>query len=459
ERRLVSKIDTGILVYACIGYFVKTLDQSNIQNAYVSGMQNDLSMFGNQLNNAVLLFNIPYCILAIPSNILITKVRPSLYLPILELGWAALTIAKGFVKDYNQLYWLSFFLGAFEAGYSTWYTREEFSKRLTLFAVTSSLGSMFSGYLQAAVLGLDGRGGYSGWRWLFILDGIISFASAMIGFFFIPDFPRTTSWKWFTPEERELAVQRLERQGRANKAVLSWKSIPRVLGRWHFWAFVPLYAIYNSASTAWGNLIYLLKDQGYPLWQRNVYPTGVSAITAVSYLVAGWYADAFHDRFSVIFFPMIVSFVFVTILAVWDVPFSLKFASYYLAAVSSPISSVMAYLTEVIDADLVERSLVIAFMNSGSYTVFIIGQIVLWPQTSAPRFPVGNWYTAVTLFIGLFVTVAIRYLHQRDVKRGIVYLPEGIKKRSEYEAEHAASEEEKVKEDPLKDDEPSKESA
>ncbi|KAI9325709.1 major facilitator superfamily domain-containing protein [Zopfochytrium polystomum] len=430
ERNLVTKIDLGILIYACIGYLVKTLDQANINNAYLSGMKEELGMYGNELNNAVLAFNVPYCILAIPSNILITKIRPSLYLPLLELGWTICTIAKGFVHSPTQLYILSGILGAFEAGYfpavtyiiSSWYTKTEFSKRMTLFAT-------------AVYSNLNGSNGLAGWRWLFIVDGLISFVSAIIGFFLIPDFPETTKWRYFTADEIQLASSRLKKDGRDNKVVYNWDLVKRVFGRWHFYLFVPLYAIYNSASTAWTNFSFLLKANGYQVWQINVYPTGVYAVMAVSYLALGWYADARGDRFSVVFFPMAVSAVFVTLLAVWDIPFSLKFASYYLAGVSAPIATTMAYLTAVIDSDAVERTLVIAAMNSASYTIFIIGQIWLWPQTASPRFPVGNRYTAVTLWVGLLVTVAIKILWERDLRRGVVHSAEGtiVKKKADQE--------------------------
>ncbi|KAJ3344071.1 hypothetical protein HDU93_003234 [Gonapodya sp. JEL0774] len=435
ERRLVNKIDMGILIYATFGYFIKTLDQSNINNAFLSGMREDLGMFGNELNYAVLNFNVPYCVLAIPSNILLTKVRPSLYLPLLEVGWAVLTISKGFVKNVNTLYLLQFLLGAFEAGYfpgvvyliSTWYTNTELSKRFAIFSVTSAIGAMFSGYLQTACISLAGKGGLEGWQWLFVVDGLLSFSSALLGFWLIPDFPETTKWTYFTPEEIELAKTRLVKNGKSGNVKYSWDLLKRVFGRWHWYLFTILYAIYNSSATAWGQLGFLLKfGGGFSVQQINLYPTGVNAVTAFFTFFWGWYADFSGNRFIVIFLPMTISAIFITILAVWDVPFGLKFASYFFAAVSTPISNTMAYLSTIVDSDPVERTLIIGSMNTASYVVFIVGQLVLWPTTSAPRYPVGYIYTATTLWVGLFVTLGINYLWKRDLKRGIIYTPDGV---------------------------------
>ncbi|KAG9495837.1 hypothetical protein J7337_012395 [Fusarium musae] len=49
QRRLLFKVDAFILTFASIGYFLKNIDQTNINNAFLSGMQEDLEMFGNQL--------------------------------------------------------------------------------------------------------------------------------------------------------------------------------------------------------------------------------------------------------------------------------------------------------------------------------------------------------------------------------------------------------------------------
>ena len=48
----------------------------------------------------------------------------------------------------------------------------------------NSLGSMFSGYLQAAAYkNLNGAMGLSGWRWLFIIDGVITLPIAFVGMY------------------------------------------------------------------------------------------------------------------------------------------------------------------------------------------------------------------------------------------------------------------------------------
>ena len=49
QRWLLFKVDAFVLTFASIGYFLKNLDQYNVNNAFLSGMQEDLEMFGNEL--------------------------------------------------------------------------------------------------------------------------------------------------------------------------------------------------------------------------------------------------------------------------------------------------------------------------------------------------------------------------------------------------------------------------
>lgn len=55
---------------------------------------------------------------------------------------------------------------------------------------------------------MDGYRGLRAWRWLFLIEGLVTIGVAFAAFFVLPNFPRTTSW--LTEEERQMAVWRLE---------------------------------------------------------------------------------------------------------------------------------------------------------------------------------------------------------------------------------------------------------
>jgi ACS family pantothenate transporter-like MFS transporter len=107
------------------------------------------------------------------------------------------------------MYALRFFIGLFEAcsfpGYiamlGNWYGPKELTKRLAILLQIESIASMFSGYLQAGLYSsMNGRAGLAGWRWLFIMDAIISFPIAIWGYFGLPDRPDNTRAFYFSEE-------------------------------------------------------------------------------------------------------------------------------------------------------------------------------------------------------------------------------------------------------------------
>lgn len=81
-----------------------------------------------------------------------------------------------------------------------WYTRSEAQKRFSFFFSSTSLAGAFGGLLASGIAKMDGMRGYSGWRWVFIIEGILTSVVAIILFFFIADFPEDV--KWLNEEER-----------------------------------------------------------------------------------------------------------------------------------------------------------------------------------------------------------------------------------------------------------------
>jgi len=81
QRWLLFKLDAFVLTFASLGYFLKNLDLYNVNNAFLSGMEEDLSMYGNQLVTSTSIFTVGYVIGQIPSNLLLTRVSPRWVIP------------------------------------------------------------------------------------------------------------------------------------------------------------------------------------------------------------------------------------------------------------------------------------------------------------------------------------------------------------------------------------------
>lgn len=132
--------------------------------------------------------------------------------------WGAVSTSTAAVKSYKGLLVVRVFLGVTEAVFfpgviyflSAWYTKNELGKRLAALFMFQMLGSAFGGFVAAACLTLDGVHGIAGWRWLFIVEGVVTIGCGLISVFFMPEYPHNA--RLLKPVEREYAVWRLERE-------------------------------------------------------------------------------------------------------------------------------------------------------------------------------------------------------------------------------------------------------
>ncbi|KAJ5122121.1 hypothetical protein N7526_009058 [Penicillium atrosanguineum] len=210
ERKLLWKLDLCICPLVMSIFLVAYLDRSNVGNAAVAGMPEDIGLVGNQLGNAVSLFYATYVFFEIPFSMLLKKLRPNRLIAILIIGFSATIISAGFIKNVAGLYTTRLFLGVFESGLfpcltlllTTFYKREEQAQRISYLFVSAALSGGFGGLLAFGLLRLDGTAGLEGWRWLFIVEGLMSAVVGVATFFFLPNNYETAYF--LTEEEKEL---------------------------------------------------------------------------------------------------------------------------------------------------------------------------------------------------------------------------------------------------------------
>lgn len=165
------------------------LTLSSIGNAKIAGMDEALSLTDNQYSLAIILFQIAYVVFGVPSNMLLSRLRPSRYIPAIVFLWGGVVACLAAIQTPAQLLAIRFVLGIAEAGYSPavlfmismWYRRREQSKRFMFFWTAGILAGAFAGILAGAIAsGMDGRYGIAGWRWLFLLEGVLTMGLALI---------------------------------------------------------------------------------------------------------------------------------------------------------------------------------------------------------------------------------------------------------------------------------------
>jgi MFS transporter, ACS family, pantothenate transporter len=140
----------------------------------------------------------------------------------------------------------------------------------------------------------------------------------------LPDTPYTTK-AWFLKErEKELAIERVKKAGKAAPEKPTLKTIGRVLTRWRWYAFVLGYVLYGSACGAVNYFGIWLKAEGFSVVDRNVIPTGSNLISGFCILLWGFLSDYTGSRFAFVFGPLAFGLLPNGILAFWPASQSLK---------------------------------------------------------------------------------------------------------------------------------------
>ncbi|KAF8587874.1 MFS general substrate transporter [Ramaria rubella] len=427
EQRLLLKIDWFILSYCCLMYFTNYLDRSNINNAYVSGMKEELNMQGTDFNKINTLFTCGYIVGMIPNNLILQRVAPRIWLPSMQIIWGLLTVCTSTVKNVQQIYAIRFLQGIAESStfvgthyiLGSWYKPGELGKRSGIFTSSGLAGTLFSGLLQAAVYqNLNGSGGRSGWRWLFIIDSIITFPIALYGFFVFPDVPATTTAFYLSEEERLLANERIEAEERSRS--FSWKAAKRVLSRWRWYGCSLLFAISGETESFGSNNLmgqWLKSVGGYTVEQIDNYPSGLTAFGIASTLVCSSLTDSSRSRAR---WPVLVYFCICCIVSsicilVWRSPTGLKFFAWYLSGASyAGQATTFAWANQICADDDFERGIVLASMNMWNNVVNAWWPLVFYPATDAPKFQKGMYAMIGVCIATLVVTWTVWWMEKRE---------------------------------------------
>jgi MFS family permease len=182
-------------------------------------MQEDLNMTDVEWSAGISLFYVGYIISQIPANVIIAKGKPRWLLPACMLGWSAVTISMPAMKSSWSFMLCRFLVGVTEGPFlpavslmtSSWYTKEESPLRMGIWHAGNIISNVFSGLLAAAILtNMDNVAGLHAWQWFFLLEGIVSIMVAILGFWYLPNWPNDTGSYYFTAEESAMAQYRAD---------------------------------------------------------------------------------------------------------------------------------------------------------------------------------------------------------------------------------------------------------
>ncbi|KAH9881011.1 hypothetical protein J1614_001504 [Plenodomus biglobosus] len=339
QKRIVRKVDLRLIPTLGFMYCVSLMDRTNLGVAMVAGMGVDLKLTGQRYSLIVLLFFITYVALQPPATVVLRKLGPRIFLPLIVVLWGIVTVGASFVKEWHTMLPLRLLLGIFEAGFfpgsayllSCWYKRFELQKRNTVFFLIGMMSSAFSGILGYLFSLLSGKGyqaaywlgvhygptkkapttpvsfgpGISGWRWIFLLQGVLTILIGLIGWYYIVDFPElaakssTMQKKFLNQDEVDFIVARIE-EDRHDVVAEEFNLAKYCKGALDLkvWGFAMIFMMTTTVTYAIAYFLPIILKDG-----MGFSPAAANCLIAPPYVFAGmvmmvmaWLGDKYHLR-------------------------------------------------------------------------------------------------------------------------------------------------------------------
>lgn len=431
EKKLILKLDILLCLYSMMAYWVKYLDQTNLNNAYVSGMKESLGMKGNDLVHTQAVFTVGSIVFQIPFMYILYRAPLNYVLPALDFCWSCFTLGVYKANNTSHLQAMRFFIGVFEAPcylayqylFGSWYKVDEITRRSMIYYIGQYLGVLTSGLLQAAIYNsLNMVNGLEGWRWMFIIDAIISFAVGTIGFYVIPGTPQKCYSIFLTDEEILLARKRLKNNGTSFSTKIGFfekKMWKKVLTSWHFYV-LSLWNIFcwnNNNGTSGAYLLWLKSLKRYSTGKVNQLSAVTPAVGILWLIVIGCYADLFHSRWQAIIISQVFNIIGNVILAVWYVPEGAKWFAFMLQYTGWAMAPVLySWINDMCRDDPQYRAIILILMFIPGQSTQAWVSVLVWKTVESPRYLKGFTFTACCAFALAVWTFVVLYYYKRDEK-------------------------------------------
>ncbi|EEA19227.1 hypothetical protein EYB25_009301 [Talaromyces marneffei] len=318
-KKILFKTDIRVLPILALLFLCSFLDRTNVGNAKIVGLESDTGITDHQYDIGLTVFYLFYVCSELPSNLVLKKASPRIWLPFLAITWGIITMCLGFIRGFGSFVAVRALLGMAEGGLlpgmvlylSSFYKRSDLALRIGLFYTAASLSGAFGGLLARGLIEIGPRGGLKGWRWIFIIEGLLTVVCGIIAAIGLPNNLATA--RFLTPIEREIALERI-RQDRpqhngsdAEHEPFRWSEVIRGVTDIKMWLSASAYFAILSGLYSFGLFLpTIIRDSGFTtnantvqLW--SVIPYAVATVFTV--LVA-FLSDHFKLRGTLMLFTL-----------------------------------------------------------------------------------------------------------------------------------------------------------
>jgi hypothetical protein len=315
EKKLVRKLDWYVCFWACIMFAGLQIDRGNIGQALSDGILGDLGMDTNDYNYGQTIFLLSFMCAEIPSQLVSKKLGPDRWVPTQMVLWSIVACCQAAVQSRGPYLALRSLMGILEGGFipdlvlwlSYFYTSKELPIRLGFFWAAYILTQILTSLLAFGLLRIKTDAIQEGWRWLFLIEGLITFCIGVASYFKMPaSAAQTKTWfrkkGWFTEREELIVVNRVLRDDpykgdMHNRAAITPKKLWTCLCDYHLW---PIYAIgimlYIPPTPVASYMTLNLRHLGFSTFNTNLLTIPYLALELCMLLLVTKMSEVLNER-------------------------------------------------------------------------------------------------------------------------------------------------------------------
>ena len=273
ERKLRRKIDIRLCSIAGILCSLTLLDSGILSSASVTSMLKDLDLQGNRYSTSIFILTIASVVFQLPCTIAARLVGPRIWFALITCCFGIITLGTAFIQTWRQMIVVRILLGISMSGIqpgltyliSTWYTRREQQLRFGFLQCGQVIILATGNIVNYGLNHLDGRAGLTGWRWMYLVQGLITCVIGILTYWWMVDFPDKAQESFFflSNAEAQLARQRIQTdRDDVNAAPFTWRNIlvnfldPKIYG------FSCMFFLLNLVSTSLSYFLPIILESG-----------------------------------------------------------------------------------------------------------------------------------------------------------------------------------------------------